>query len=71
MTEALNIFRADPKIGGTYIWQFADIRGDLKSSSRNFRDRARGFNNKGLVNEYRKPKQSFREVRRVYQSWTD
>ncbi|AIQ45512.1 beta-glucuronidase [Paenibacillus sp. FSL R7-0273] len=71
VTEALNIFRADPKIGGTYIWQFADIRGDLKSSSRNFRDRARGFNNKGLVNEYRKPKQSFREVRRIYQSWTD
>lgn len=71
VTEALDIFRNDPKIGGTYIWQFADIRGDLKSTSRNFRDRARGFNNKGLVNEYRKPKQSFREVRRVYRSWTD
>jgi beta-glucuronidase len=71
LTEALKIFRDDPAIGGTYIWQFADIRGDLKSTSRNFRDRARGFNNKGLVNEYRKPKQSFREVRRIYQSWTD
>ncbi|MEK4480908.1 MULTISPECIES: glycoside hydrolase family 2 TIM barrel-domain containing protein [Paenibacillus] len=71
VTEALAIFKNDSKIGGTYIWQFADIRGDLKSSSKNFRDRARGFNNKGLVNEYRKPKQSFREVRRIYQSWTD
>ena len=66
---ALDIFRDDPKIGGTYIWQFADIRGDLKSSSQYFRDRARGFNNKGLVNEYRKPKQSFREVRSIYRSW--
>lgn len=68
---ALAVFRSDPKIGGTFIWQFADIRSDLQSSSRNFRDRARGFNNKGLVNEYRKPKQSFREVRRIYRSWTD
>ncbi|WP_150271410.1 glycoside hydrolase family 2 protein [Paenibacillus tepidiphilus] len=71
VAEALDIFRSDPKIGGTFIWQFADIRGDLKSSSRHFRDRARGFNNKGLVNEYRKPKQSFREVRRIYRSWSE
>jgi beta-glucuronidase len=71
VTEALAIFRDDPKIGGTFIWQFADTRGDLKSNSKNFRDRARSFNNKGLVNEYRKPKQSFREVRRIYQSWSE
>lgn len=71
VTEALGLFRDDPKIGGTYIWQFADIRGDLKSNGRHFRDRARSFNNKGLVNEYRKPKQSFREVRRIYRSWSD
>ncbi|MCK9861097.1 glycoside hydrolase family 2 TIM barrel-domain containing protein [Paenibacillus sp. ATY16] len=71
VTEALGIFREDPRIGGTYIWQFADIRGDLKSSGRHFRDRARSFNNKGLVNEYRKPKQSFREVRRIYRAWSE
>jgi Beta-galactosidase/beta-glucuronidase len=71
VTEALGIFRDDPRIGGTYIWQFADIRGDLKSSGGHFRDRARSFNNKGLVNEYRKPKQSFREVRRIYRSWSE
>ncbi|GLX70535.1 glycoside hydrolase family 2 protein [Paenibacillus glycanilyticus] len=71
VTEALHIFREDPRIGGTYIWQFADIRGDLKSNGSHFRDRARSFNNKGLVNEYRKPKQAFREVRRIYKSWED
>jgi beta-glucuronidase len=71
ITEALAIFRNDSRIGGTFIWQFADIRGDLKSTSKSFRDRARGFNNKGLVNEYRKPKQSFREVRRIYRSWSE
>jgi beta-glucuronidase len=70
VSEALAAFRDDPRIGGTYIWQFADTRGELKSSSKYFRDRARSFNNKGLVNEYRKPKQSFREVRRIYRSWS-
>jgi len=71
VSEALKIFREDRKIGGTFIWQFADTRADLKSSSRYFRDRARSFNNKGLVNEYRKPKQSYREVRRIYRSWEE
>jgi len=71
ITEALSIFKDDPKIGGTYIWQFADVRGDLNSESKHFRDRARSFNNKGLVNEYRKPKQSYRDVRRIYRSWQD
>ncbi|MDQ0875824.1 hypothetical protein QFZ77_004483 [Paenibacillus sp. V4I3] len=50
---------------------FKNGSGDLKSSGKYFRDRARSFNNKGLVNEYRKPKQSYREVRDVYQSWGD
>ncbi|WP_159881773.1 glycoside hydrolase family 2 protein [Paenibacillus puerhi] len=71
VSEALRLFKADPKIGGTFIWQFADTRGDLKSGGTYFRDRARSFNNKGLVNEYRKPKQAFREVRDIYRSWAD
>ncbi|MCG7381215.1 glycoside hydrolase family 2 TIM barrel-domain containing protein [Paenibacillus sp. ACRRY] len=71
VTEALAIFRDDPKIGGTYIWQFADVRGALSSDSPYFRDRARSFNNKGLVNEYRKPKQSYREVSQIYKSWNE
>lgn len=66
--EALRIFREDPDVSGTYIWQFADIRGDLKSDRSHFRDRARSFNNKGLLNEYRKPKQAYRTVREIYTS---
>jgi beta-glucuronidase len=66
VTEALRIFREDPYVSGTYIWQFADTRGDLKSERGVFRDRARSFNNKGLVNEYRKPKLAYRTVREVY-----
>ncbi|MDR6550849.1 glycoside hydrolase family 2 TIM barrel-domain containing protein [Paenibacillus qinlingensis] len=68
LTEALRIFRNDPKIGGTYIWQFADVRAELKSHKTNFRDRARSFNNKGVLNEFRKPKQAYRVVREIYKS---
>ncbi|MEK3885340.1 glycoside hydrolase family 2 TIM barrel-domain containing protein [Paenibacillus sp. PL2-23] len=70
LTEALNIFRNDPKIVGTLIWQFADIRVDLRSDRNYFRDRARSFNNKGLVNEYRKPKLAYRIVRDFYRSFS-
>ncbi|WP_407272287.1 glycoside hydrolase family 2 protein [Radiobacillus sp. PE A8.2] len=66
--DALHIFNNDPKIVGTFVWQFADIRADLQSHQPHFRDRARGFNNKGLVNEYRKPKQAFRVVREIYKN---
>lgn len=62
LQKALTIFRNDRSIVGTFVWQFADIRSD----TRMFRDRARSFNNKGLVNEYRKPKLAYREVRRIY-----
>ncbi|CAG7658211.1 glycoside hydrolase family 2 TIM barrel-domain containing protein [Paenibacillus allorhizosphaerae] len=41
--KALASFRADPKIGGTYIWQFADIHSDTPR----FRDRARGPGRQG------------------------
>lgn len=64
LESALNIFKKDKQISGTYIWQFADIRSDVPR----FRDRARGFNNKGLVNEYRKPKLAYGSVKKIYRS---
>jgi beta-glucuronidase len=66
---ALRIFRGDPNIAGTFIWQFADVRGALRSSGVNFRDRARSFKNKGIVNEYRKPKLAYRVVKGIYGRW--
>lgn len=71
VSRALQIFRADPKISGTYIWQFADTRADVRSDRSYFRDRARSFNNKGLVNEYRKPKLAYRVVKGIYTGRTD
>lgn len=66
LETALAIFEQDPHVCGSFVWQFADIRADLKSHRGYFRDRARSFNNKGLVNEYRKPKLAFRAVKRIY-----
>ena len=47
---------------GSYVWQFADIR-TAKEMGLN---RARGFNNKGIVNEYRRPKLAYGAVRKAY-----
>lgn len=71
LSKSLKLFRADPKISGTYVWQFADTRAQLQSHLPHFRDRARSFNNKGLVNEYRKPKLAYRVVKGIYTGQND
>lgn len=60
---ALKTFAADPQIVGSFVWQFADVRTDVYRR----RDRARSFNNKGIVNEYRKPKRAYEVVRQAYE----
>lgn len=69
LEKALRIFRAEKRISGTFVWQFADIRVNTRNHHIQFRDRARSFNNKGLVNEYRKPKTAFRTVQRLYREF--
>lgn len=66
LSRSLRLFRSDSKISGTYVWQFADTRAQLQSHLPHFRDRARSFNNKGLLNEYRKPKLAYRVVKGIY-----
>ncbi len=62
LDSAIRIFLEDASVAGMFVWQFADIRSDVWR----FRDRARGFNNKGIVNEYRKPKQAYRMVKALF-----
>lgn len=69
--NALKLFRSDSNISGTYVWQFADTRAELHGPMPHFRDRARSFNNKGIVNEYRKPKLAYRVVKNIYTNNTD
>ena len=55
------LFLTDEKFAGCYIWHFADARTSFKNLNR-----ARGFNNKGVLNEYRKPKLAYDAVKKVY-----
>jgi beta-glucuronidase len=57
----LKLFLADPRIAGIYIWQYCDIRVGWDSLGR-----SRGFNNKGIVDEYRRPKLAYKTVKACY-----
>ena len=59
----LDLFHSTKDYVGTYVWQFADIR-TAKEMGLN---RARSFNNKGLVNEYRRPKLAYSAVRAAHE----
>ena len=54
-------------MAGAFIWHFADIR---TSATIGF-SRARGYNNKGILNEYRRPKAAYQAVREAYQKWME
>lgn len=59
----LRLFHKDPMVCGSFVWQYTDIR------SCNEINRARGFNNKGILNEYRKPKLSYHVMKNIYLQW--
>jgi beta-glucuronidase len=58
----LNLFLKDKRISGTYIWQYCDIR----VCEEHIMGRPRGFNNKGIVDEYRRPKLAYKTVKARY-----
>lgn len=60
LSKAINAFHNDPMVQGFYIWQYADMRTCWEAGM----TRARGFNNKGIVNEHRKPKEAYFVVQR-------
>ncbi|MBE6532565.1 MAG: beta-glucuronidase [Ruminococcaceae bacterium] len=66
LSHCLNLFLGDPMMVGTYIWQFCDVRTSYEAGI----SRARGYNNKGLLNEYRNPKASFFAVKEIYRNIT-
>ena len=63
----LRAFHADPMVCGFYIWQFCDIRTCRQMGL----DRARSYNNKGILNEYRKPKMAYYAVKKCYHEFTE
>lgn len=55
--ENLEVYMNDPRITGVFIWQFADCR--VTEEGEWFATRARCHNNKGVVDEYRRPKMAY------------
>lgn len=64
LNYTLKLFYEDSDVVGTYIWQYCDIRTAKELEM----GRPRSFNNKGIVNEYRKPKLAFWAVQNIYKN---
>lgn len=62
LDKCLHVFHEDPMVTGFYIWQFCDMRTCRQMGL----DRARSYNNKGILNEYRKPKMAYHAVKKAY-----
>jgi beta-glucuronidase len=62
--EALLAYQNVPEIAGVFLWQFADIRVSEENGWPIRRPRTR--NNKGLMDEYRRPKLVYDTVRRLW-----
>lgn len=63
--KCMTTLHNDPMVAGMYVWQFCDTRTCRKMGL----DRARTYNNKGILNEYRKPKMSYYTVKRLYKEF--
>jgi len=62
--EALELYKARPEICGTFIWQFCDCRVTEEGSW--YLTRPRNKNNKGIMDEYRRPKLAYGVVQKHY-----
>ena len=62
LEKCMTTLHQDPMVVGTYVWQFCDTRTCRKMGL----DRARTYNNKGILNEFRKPKMAYYTVRKIY-----
>jgi len=63
----LELYRDDPRISGVFIWQFADCK---VTEEKWFGSRARCHNNKGVVDEYRRPKEAFDVAKEIFPTMT-
>lgn len=63
LTDAIACFTDRADITGFFVWQFFDTRTDRGADGTRGLTRPRGYNNKGLLNEYRQPKLAFYRTR--------
>lgn len=62
--ENLETYQKDERLTGVFIWQFADCR---VTEEEWFATRARCHNNKGVLDEFRRPKEAYDVVKAMYE----
>lgn len=62
--ENIEVYKEDERLTGIFIWQFADCR--VTEEGGWFASRARCHNNKGVVDEYRRPKEAYDVVKKMF-----
>jgi len=62
LDECLRVYLNHDRIAGTLIWQFCDCRVTFNY----WHGRPRSYNNKGIVDEYRRPKLAYDAVQRRF-----
>jgi len=67
--ENLEVYQEDERLIGVFIWQFADCR--VTEEGGWFATRARCHNNKGVLDEYRRPKAAYDVVKEKFESWEE
>lgn len=66
LKEQLRAILNREEITGVFLWQFCDIR----VSEEWFRSRPRSCNNKGITDEYRRPKLAYETVREIFRTFS-
>ncbi len=64
--ENFEVYKNDNRLTGIYIWQFCDCR---VTEEEWFAARPKSHNNKGIVDEYRRPKEAYDTVKQAYTTW--
>lgn len=64
--ESLDVYMNDENVTGVFIWQFADCR--VTEEGEWFATRARCHNNKGVVDEYRRPKIAYDMIKEKFKA---
>ncbi len=59
--------RENPHVAGCFVWQYCDVNVNPERAIR----RPRSMNNKGLVDEYRRPKMAYHSVASLYEEIAD
>ena len=69
LEEVLKCVMGNPAYTGVAIWLFADAKSYLETE--HFFSRPRGYNNKGMLNEYRLPKISWHRTREFIRKFNE